>query len=71
LGAAVRSLWQEEDMEEIQESEDEGNDLESTSCGQGRREEPAAGIANGGYVYRCHNLSCIEAYRTLTLEVRD
>jgi hypothetical protein len=71
LGAAVRSLWQEEDMEEIQESEDEGNDPESAFCGQRRREELSAGIATGGYVYRCHNLSCIEAYRTLTLEVRD
>jgi hypothetical protein len=71
LGAAVRSLWQEEDMEEIQESEDEGNDPESAFCGQRRREEPAVGIATRGYVYRCHNLSCIEAYRTLTLEVRD
>jgi hypothetical protein len=55
LGAAVRSLWQEEDMEEIQESEDEGNDPESAFCGQRRREELSAGIATGGYVYRYHN----------------
>lgn len=67
----MRSLWQEEDMEEIQESEDEGNDPESAFCGQRRREELSAGIATGGYVYRYHNSSCIEAYRTLTLEVRD
>jgi hypothetical protein len=55
----------------MEESEDEGNYHESAFCGQRRREELSAGIATGGYVYRCHNLSCIEAYRTLTLEVRD